>query len=588
MTMNPTGLSTLCRAHAIELPGVDARACVELRAGSPPAGFLELLIGRTEAALCQKICGAKERENDGVAPSGFVREVGRSRLAIVASHVMRLDGLASEVFDEGLTVHKRIPIEAPRGKKRVPDNATVDEYRALRPSASEFIRVYLLEEPSRAELFPFQAQGVEWLLGRDRAILADDMGLGKTVQAITALQMLFNSGEVSCALVICPKSLMANWEDEVEKWAPELSCLRMIPNTKVKEDAWRSVLGSVHVLIANYEQVRDPADALVSTGVDVIVADEAHRIRNIGAQITAGVRRLRARRFWAMTGTPIERDVGDLVTILSTIEPTRFSVRDARRSKTVLRAEARPYLLRRLKSEVLTELPAVVESRETVELLPTQRLAYHAALRKHARAKDDQGILALVNLLRTICDYDPDTEESAKAERILELIEDINAVDEKAVVFSYLIRPLELLGARLGSRSVMLEGSMTSAEREASLRSFKSKPGVSVLLASSRVGGEGLTLVEANHVIFFNEWWNPSANAQARDRVVRIGQTRGVVSYTFKCRGTIEEALEEILATKSDTIAEVIDRLAQPPAALDEDLATLVRQLTLKIEQGVT
>ena len=293
------------------------------------------------------------------------------------------------------------------------------------------------------------------------------------------------------------------------------------------------------------------------------------------------------------TGTPIERDPGDLATLLSIIDPARFSPLDGRLHSSILRARARPYILRRLKEEVLEDLPDVIDSKETLELLAPQWRSYRSAVRNQAAAADEQGILALVNELRMICDFDPKSGASSKVEPILEILENVAASSEKAVVFSYLLKPLYLLREKLaralGDKALAtLEGSMSLAERDLTLDRFRTDEKVCVLLASSRVGGQGLTLTEANHVIFFNEWWNPSANAQARDRVVRIGQKRGVRVYRFRCKDTIEEVLDEILAAKSHTIAEVIGRLAEPPRVLDEELLSVVRQLKLKIEHGAT
>ena len=428
----------------------------------------------------------------------------------------------------------------------------------------------------------FQIDGVHWLCQNPKAILADDMGLGKTVQAAYALRLLFNEGKAYSALVICPKSLLANWEHELNKWAPELGRVRLVPKAPIREEVWKIVLNASHVIVTNYEQVRNPPRSLQEEGVDVIIADEAHRIRNIGSQVAQGIRRIRTNRFWALTGTPVERDPEDLATILSILEPHRFSVWT--NVYMLLLCVLKPDLTFSEDSNRtwLSELPNVWEDQQLLDLLPAQRESYNKRL--HTTAKSGQeDVLATINDLRTICDYDDTTGESVKIDRIIEIIDDVIAAGEKAVVFSYLLEPLDVLQDRLKKRFqkdavLNLRGSMSSEEREDAIDQFKTRDGTHVILCSLRVAGEGLTLTEANHVIFLNEWWNPSANAQARDRVVRIGQGKGVRVYKFKCRNTIEENLEEILLKKTRDMAQLVDRLADTRSTVDQ-MAPLISDL---------
>ena len=138
------------------------------------------------------------------------------------------------------------------------------------------------------ELYPFQRQGVEWLIEQSGGILADDMGLGKTVQVIAAVRLLFNRAQLRSVLIVCPKSLIATWEREFERWAPELGVAVLTPPARIREDAWKVVAGRCHVLLTNYEQLRDPPEILKRTALDLIVADEAHWLRNRSARITSG------------------------------------------------------------------------------------------------------------------------------------------------------------------------------------------------------------------------------------------------------------------------------------------------------------
>jgi len=410
---------------------------------------------------------------------------------------------------------------------------------------------------------------VEWLIERSGGILADDMGLGKTVQTITAMRILFNRAELRNVLVVCPKGLIATWEREFFRWAPELGVAVVTPPASIREDAWKAVFGRRHVLLTNYEQLRNPPEILKRAAPDLIVADEAHRLRKRGAQITSGSFQLEPERFWALTGTPLERDLEDLTTLLSLVAPKRFAPTDAAKLHPAsLRSRARTYILRRNKQEVLEELPPVLDTTESLDLSDAQERAYRLVVKQHYQMGRKEDELALLTRLQTICDMEPKSRASSKVERILHLLERIRERREKAVVFSFRLDPLRELQRRIFKRwgpeaAPLLLGEMDGEERERAVSHFRSGERALVLLASSRVGGEGLTLVEANHVFLFNQWWNPSANNQARDRVVRIGQRRKVRVYRFCCRGTIEEALEQILESKRGLFNDAVERLAQ-------------------------
>lgn len=325
------------------------------------------------------------------------------------------------------------------------------------------------------------------------------------------------------------------------------------------------MLKRCHVAVTNYEQVRELETRSVPE-VDLLVADEAHRIRNLTSQSTQRLRRLKRKRMWALTGTPIERDRTDFASLLSTVAPERFSASDNQYEESQLRSISRPFILRRMKDDVLAELPPVFEHTELIELTPAQSASYRRTLRKPAIGAG--AILAAINTLRQICDIDKSTGESSKIDRIIEHVDQVRLIREKAIVFSFYLEPLYILKQRLehhfpDTGIFLVEGAHAIKEREESIVAFKAWPGSAVLLASSRVASEGLTLTEANHVLFVNQWWNPSANDQARDRVVRIGQDKPVRVLRFVCVNTIEEALEAILKRKAVVIHELVDLLAQ-------------------------
>ena len=496
-----------------------------------------------------------------------IESIASDRLAQAVEWALELDAQYRELIRTGRRPQVDIPATVPVATGRV-QSETITDYRGLRLSVGSLIRPLLLDTPNLERLYPFQHQGVAWLINRRGGILADDMGLGKTVQVISAMRLLFNQAKLRTALVICPKGLIATWEREFSHWAPELGVAVLVPSARIREDAWKTVAGRRHVLLTNYEQLRTPPEILRRMPPDLIVTDEAHRLRRPRSQVTSGVFELQPKRFWALTGTPLERDLEDMATLLSLIAPNRFAPTDAKLHPSSLRSRAKPYVLRRRKKEVLQELPSVLDTTETLELSDAQEWTYRAAVSEYRRSNEKGMELALLTKLQMLCDIDPESRESCKVDRILYLLGRIREQGEKAVVFSYRLEPLRELQARIAKRwgqesAELLLGKMDSDERNRAVTRFRDDKRVLALLASSRVGGEGLTLVEANHVFLFNQWWNPSANDQARDRVVRIGQHRKVRIYRFCCRGTIEEVVERILKTKRELFNNVVEHLAQ-------------------------
>lgn len=503
---------------------------------------------------------------------GDLASIASDRLARAVEWALDLDAQYRDLIRAGRSPQVDVPETVLVATERV-RSETITDYRKLRLSVGELIRPLLLDTPKLEQLYSFQHQGVEWLINRSGGILADDMGLGKTVQVISAMRLLFNRAKIRTALVICPKGLIATWEREFSRWASELGVAVLVPPARLREDAWKAVVGRQHVLLTNYEQLRTPPETLRRTPPDLIVTDEAHRLRRPRSQVTSGVFGLRPKRFWALTGTPLERDLEDMATLLSLVAPKSFAPTDAKLHPSSLRSRAKPYVLRRRKQEVLQDLPPVLDTTEILDLSAAQERAYRAAVNEYRQANKKGMELALLTKLQMLCDLDPESRASCKVDRILYLLGRIREQEEKAVVFSYRLEPLRELQIRIAKRwgqesAELLLGEMNGDERNHAVTRFRDDKRVLALLASSRVGGEGLTLVEANHVFLFNQWWNPSANDQARDRVVRIGQHRKVRIYRFCCRGTIEEAVERILETKRELFNNVVEHLAHSEDAI--------------------
>lgn len=513
-----------------------------------------------QSAQDDDFCSARLYEHDSYWQLDILREGKRSRrgdkrLAVAVSRALATDYLlARRLRSKG-----EAKLEIPKAPRRDLGHADV----------ADLIRPLCLPLTITDSLYKYQRDGAAWLLKHPRAILADDMGLGKTAQAIRALQRLIRNGRVTWALVVAPGTLLSNWADEMARWAPEIITELLAPAVGEREKAWLRARNRCHVSICSYEQYRVAGAAAEASQPDLIIADEAHRLRTDASMISAQFRASRCNAKWLLTGTPIENQSEDLAILMSVLDPDRFSISDAELHESSLRARVRPYLLRRRKDQVLAELPPVEELDETLSLSPEQKSAYNEAIARAGSSK--KGFLALFNHLRSICDFDEASGISSKVTRVIELLVTAEAAGDKAVVFSYLLAPLELLGNQLrevGIAFAVLTGEMSLPDREAAVARFKRDPNCVALLASMRVASEGLTLTEASVVIFINRWWNPSANAQARDRVVRIGQKKPVRVYSFTCRGTVEERIPRILEGKRDTFDNVVENLASEKLGL--------------------
>lgn len=416
---------------------------------------------------------------------------------------------------------------------------------------------------SQGRLMPFQEEGAAWLCQTQRAVLADEMGLGKTAQAISALHGLIQRGDAYLPfLVICPKSLLLTWMKEFRIWAPDLAISLLLPSQSASEFVWRERPMRAHGVVTSYEQLRQHGKRMATTNYSVVVCDEAHRLRNHTSALHKSLRKLDSRKLWLLTGTPIERDAGDFLNLLSLLEPTRFSRRLVDIPDVSIRSMASPYILRRERDTVLDQLPEHSTTEELLSLTDAQSARYKELLRE-----PDPNALSKLQRLLALCDLDPVSGASSKIDRLLEILSEVRARGQKAIVFSHKLAPLHVLEDRIAEssdeqRSYFLSGKISLGARESIIGQWRSDPR-GVLLASLQVAGEGLTLTEANWVIFLNQWWNPSSNAQARDRVRRIGQSQSTFEIVLRTVGTVEERVHELIQTKELTAERVVGLLRE-------------------------
>jgi SNF2 family DNA or RNA helicase len=445
-------------------------------------------------------------------------------------------------------------------------------------------RLEVLPTPAgfEGELRPYQIRGFSWLAFLDSlglgACLADDMGLGKTVQLL-ALLLHHRAGP---ALLICPLSVLGNWQREAARFAPGLR-VRVLHGAG-RDDPALLAAGADVVLTTYATAVRD-ADALAAISWDRVVLDEAQHIKNSGAAAAKAVRRFPARNRIALTGTPVENRLAELWSILDFVNPgilasahtfrARFAVPIERYAEedaaARLRQATRPFLLRRTKADhaIAAELPTKRHVRHLCGMTLEQVSLYRAVLDDLLERLAEPGekwrkglVLAAMTKLKQACvhpalllkDGSPLPGRSGKIDRLEEIVDHALGAGESVLCFTQFARFGGMLtphlAARFGVPVSFLHGGTPGGARDAMVAEFQKaeRPGVFVL--SLKAGGTGLNLTAANHVVHIDRWWNPATEAQASDRAFRIGQRRDVHVHTLVCLGTLEERIDRVLSDK--------------------------------------
>ena len=450
----------------------------------------------------------------------------------------------------------------------------------------------------RGSLRSYQCQGLSWLLFLGKACLgaclADDMGLGKTIQVLALMLQLQEENDLSGpVLLICPTSIVGNWRKEAERFAPSLKVLVHHGLQRYGGDDFKREAEEHQLVVSTYSLVHRDLEQLETVSWSGLVLDEAQNIKNPQAKQTKALKRLKAPRRIALTGTPVENRLQELWSIMEFLNPgylgseasfrrnyalpiERYRSSDAAEE---LRTLVQPFILRRLKTDstVICDLPSKNEMKVYCTLTQEQGTLYQAAVQESLqRIENSEGIsrkgevLAALTRLKQICNHpahylaDRSTlvNRSGKLTRLTEMLEEVLSEGDKALVFTQYVEMGKLiqkhLRETLSVNVSFLYGGVPSVEREKMIVSFQDDPsGPPIFILSLKAGGFGLNLTEACHVFHFDRWWNPAVEDQATDRAFRIGQTQSVAVYKFICAGTIEERIDE-LADRKKKLADAV------------------------------
>jgi SNF2 family DNA or RNA helicase len=466
------------------------------------------------------------------------------------------------------------------------------------PIALDDARVGVEDRPERlpARLFDYQIEGVRFLCANHHALLADEMGTGKTVMSCVALRLLVRSGAVRSALIVCPLSLLGVWDEHLARWAPELRVTVVHGDGRARYRDWRA---AAHVHVTTFDTLRGDVLAERSgtptmdvgrrAAFDLVLLDEAHSVKNVDSGRTRAVRRLSPTWRWALTGTPVENRIDDLVGLFGFVKPGLLTHGVDWQPATV-RDRVAPYVLRRTKKDVIAELPPKLRQDLWLEPDEEQRQVLQrleedgtAELDKLGESAQRIHVFKVLAELKRVCNFAPGRCDGPKLRAVREKVTAIRDAGGKVLVFTQWVqrgldeicRGLEDLGV------VRFDGSMSAAARQDAVRRFQNDPDATAFVATVQSAGVGLTLTEASYVIHFDHWWNPACMWQAEDRAHRRGQTVPVTVYSLWMAGTIEERIHDILAAKGLLHEQVTERLSEDKIAsmipLDEWKALLRR-----------
>ena len=446
-------------------------------------------------------------------------------------------------------------------------------------------------------LRPYQKRGYAWLaflrqwgLG---ACLADDMGLGKTIQALALFQRDWESNGKRPVLLICPTSVVSNWRKEAERFTPGLPVMIHHGIQRKRGEKFVAEAQRHALVISSYSLLHRDIEHLQKVPWLGVVLDEAQNIKNPETKQARAARSLAADYRIALTGTPVENNVGDLWSLMEFLNPgflgtqTGFkrdffipiqTNRDPEAAARLRRITG-PFILRRLKTDksIIADLPEKQEMKVFCTLTKEQASLYAAVVKDAESALEDaEGIqrkgvvLATLSKLKQVCNHPAQflgdnsaiPGRSGKLARLVEMLDEALQVGDRALIFTQFAEMGAILKRHLedtfGRETLFLHGAVPKAQRDRMVERFQSDAGPPLFILSLKAGGTGLNLTRASHVFHFDRWWNPAVENQATDRAFRIGQTRNVQVHKFLCAGTLEERIDEMIERKKEVAAEVV------------------------------
>jgi SNF2 family DNA or RNA helicase len=471
-------------------------------------------------------------------------------------------------------------------------------------------KMIILPQPQslKGKLRPYQTFGFSWLSFFQRwglgAILADDMGLGKTIQALALLahEKENNNGKLpGPVLLVCPTSVVTNWQRETRRFAPGLEIYKHQGPTRFRNHELLQKAAETELFITSYPLVRQDLEELQSIKWHGVILDEAQNIKNPAAKQTQAVRALKSSFRFALTGTPVENRLMELWSIMQFLNPGYLGTRESFRREFAIPVErfhdpeitnqlkelVSPFILRRVKTDpsVINDLPEKIEVKAYCNLTEEQASLYQNHINEVMdKIANSEGIerhglvLSMLTKLKQICNhpiqylekingYMPPAKEmhnrSGKLKRLVEMLEEIIAVGDRVLIFTQFAEMGKMLNsylaATLNTQTMFLYGNTPVKMRDQMIKRFmEDENGPQIFILSLKAGGIGLNLTRANHVIHFDRWWNPAVEDQATDRAFRIGQNRNVQVHKFVCVGTLEERIDEMIESKKGLAEAVI------------------------------
>jgi SNF2 family DNA or RNA helicase len=612
----PPGLAPGAGANRL---GISISAEVAQANKKERLGLQSLLKFKWELAIGDKTISKKEFDRLMAHQSPLV-EVNGEWMALQPSDVRAAQALFSATKDE-MTLRVEDALRLSTGDTTTLAKLPVVHFEAsgalqeliTNLTGNQSIKPIEIPKSFNGQLRPYQIRGVSWLTFLERwglgACLADDMGLGKTPQLIAFLLHLKEEEALeSPTLVVCPTSVLGNWEREVKKFAPSLKAVVHHGDKRLKGKAFAKEVKDKHLVITSYPLVYRDATTLQGVSWQGVVLDEAQNVKNPGAKQSQAVRQLEAGFHIALTGTPVENRLSELWSILDFLNPgylgnqqffqrrfampiEKFGDRD---SLQTLRSLVQPFILRRLKTdkEIIQDLPEKQEMNIFCGLSAEQAALYQKLVDESlVEIEESEGIkrrgliLTLLLRLKQVCNHPAQylkekdlgsANRSGKLLRLQEMLEEAVSEGDRALIFTQfaewgkLLQPY--LKQQLGWETLFLYGATKKQQREEMIDRFQNDPdGPRILILSLKAGGTGLNLTRANHVFHVDRWWNPAVENQATDRAFRIGQTRNVQVHKFVCTGTLEERINETIESKKQLAEQTVDAGEEWLTEMDTD-----------------